>query len=82
MYVDEIYTLICSFKFILRPGETPLSSLQHVYCILILLMFIVIFLDDLHIKYPLPIEFSPCFLSSLLQMSHCTMGSSYFHITH
>ena len=41
----------------------PHSSLQHVYCILILLTFLVIFLDNLHLKYPIPIECAPCLLS-------------------
>ena len=60
----------------------PPSSLQHVYCILILLTFLVIFLNDLRVKYPLPIAYAPCLISLLLQLFPCTTGSPYCHLTH
>ena len=60
----------------------PPSVLQHVYCILILLTFLVIFFDNFHVMYPLPIECAPCILSLLIQLFPCTTGSLYLHLTH
>ena len=81
MYVVEIYTLICSFKFIIQPGKTPFFPAT---CLLYLYFTNVSYdiLDGLHVKYPLPIECTTFFLSLLIKLFPCTTVSPYFHLTH